>query len=698
MASSRLTAQPNLLLAWRRITTGRNVQYKRFFRQLYEAYEHGYKSNIERMARRLAGHWQPEPIVRVYLPKPSGLQRPLTLLGLEDQILLQAIANVFATRLRHRRAAVEGSVVFSNLLSDSGNPSFFLQDWQKTYSNFRDRCANYFHSGQRWIATFDLAAFYDTISHELLIDTVSPRGGDIETWSVVKTWLSRWNSTASSTNYGHGIPQGPIASDFLAECFLLPVDEALVSANISYVRYVDDIRLFGTTLLEVQRAAVQLEIHCRERGLIPQGGKFRIQQAASVEEAIGGMPSVIPPDQTDVEEQPTLTRNEAEQAFRDATSGRPLRIHDRTKARYVLFRAPRSPKLLDRALRLLPRHPEQTDALCAFLRLYGQRRNVQRTVESILRNGTPYDYVRGEMWLLLADSCHPSRLLVLRPLALLDLGRNSWHLQLGAARFLLRCQQGGSPSCIGRLRKLSPLMKALLVPYLPRAAFVAGGYVAGLLRHEAPAPGMMLGPVLVQQRQSHRDLGVQVREMHPLVQNVFRGLALIQRRQVNDVDPIAEILSSRYGTNGEWYSRRLLGIEYRHCLQLALGADSLYALGRSQWLQRQDAFNDALVRQILLKLTAAGRAGGAKTIGKDGQLINYGTLLESQGPFAKAHPAVASSLRMVHNRRNALPDAHAYDKKTGVRNRYLTSREQPVMLSALRVAYQGLQQIANSLY
>jgi hypothetical protein len=44
---NQLATAPNLQLAWRRITTGGNHQYKRFFRKLYLAYEMSLADNLE---------------------------------------------------------------------------------------------------------------------------------------------------------------------------------------------------------------------------------------------------------------------------------------------------------------------------------------------------------------------------------------------------------------------------------------------------------------------------------------------------------------------------------------------------------------------------------------------------------------------------------------------------------------------------
>src|SRR5437867_8334998 len=98
--------------------------------------------------------------------------------------------------------------------------------------------------------------------------------------------LGTWSSDHKSSAHGHGLPQGPIASDFLAECFLLPVDFALRKIP-GYTRYVDDVRFFGHTENEVRSAVIELERRCRERGLIPQSGKFAIKKAQSVQEALG---------------------------------------------------------------------------------------------------------------------------------------------------------------------------------------------------------------------------------------------------------------------------------------------------------------------------------------------------------------------------------------------------------------------------
>ena len=345
MRFETLVSRDNLELAWRRITTGVNQQYKKFFRQFYYAYELALKENIRDLHVRLrGGAFEASPPVRVYVPKPSGLQRPLTLLLLEDQILLQAIANLFSGKIKSRRRSIELKTVFSNILQPWEQSIFFFKNWHYTYGKFQKQIEKHYDGGLHWIAYFDLAAFYDTISHDLLLRTIFPRGGGSRFSEPVSNWLHTWSAEKKLQTYGHGIPQGPIASDFLAECFLLSIDEVLSEEGITYVRYVDDIRVFGSTETEVRKAVIRLEKLCRDKGLIPEGRKFGIFKARSLKEAMGFLPS-IPPGEEDSEDF-FLHRKRALKEFRKALQGRPLKIVDKSRARFVLYRAEPCKELL----------------------------------------------------------------------------------------------------------------------------------------------------------------------------------------------------------------------------------------------------------------------------------------------------------------------------------------------------------------
>ena len=55
MKLSQLASRPNLELAWRRITTGGNYQYKGLYRRIYYAYEVALDANLRDLRQRLLG-------------------------------------------------------------------------------------------------------------------------------------------------------------------------------------------------------------------------------------------------------------------------------------------------------------------------------------------------------------------------------------------------------------------------------------------------------------------------------------------------------------------------------------------------------------------------------------------------------------------------------------------------------------------
>src|ERR1035438_544258 len=148
ISKASLISFGNLDLAWSRITTANNLQHKQMFRHLYSAYEvahkqmfrhlysayePGRKANLQLLHEKLKGGWKPTSPIRMYLPKASGLLRPLTLVALEDQIVLQAITSQVAKQMFKRRRAVENRLVFSSCQNPKSDSIFFLQDWRRTY-------------------------------------------------------------------------------------------------------------------------------------------------------------------------------------------------------------------------------------------------------------------------------------------------------------------------------------------------------------------------------------------------------------------------------------------------------------------------------------------------------------------------------------------------------------------------------------
>lgn len=684
-----LVSTQNLKLAWRRINTGRNLQYKRFFREAYLVYESALDHHIRELHRALAAKaWQPTCATRIYLPKPSGLQRPLSLLDLEDQIVLQAVANRFAAKLYAQRQRVELHTVFSNKLASPKDSIFFLEQWQQTYGEFQKKCQEVFAQGYRWSAHFDLAAFYDTISHKLLLEGMSTKGDEEETKNTVQNWLGRWSSGDLDSAIGHGIPQGPVASGFLSEAFLLPIDRQLQKASFKYMRYVDDIRLFGRSESEVREAAIFLEQQCRNRGLIPQSSKCGIKELSSAAEAMGSLPS-IPPQDGRGENEPPMKASAARKLLAGAIASRPYEIKDKSRFRFVMYRAPADSEILGRVLRLLPRHPEHIDAMAAYFGNYRQSRRIVVAALDYLASGVPYSYVRGELWHMVARLAPTAVLQHGLDLARQDARRRSRCVALswGVMHYLMRCESAGLAQNDQRLSSENPISLSLLAPLFCDMGHKSARRIVRLLKGRTLMEQFAGARAMQRQRMSLADLGLRQRDLRPSCIVSLKALGVIQRQLHVEVrDYVGDKLTELYNCVKVPIWRTLLGAEYEFALQVLIEAAVRYPGACSDWLSLQDSFGDLALRQFMRFLSEKRLPGHMATANED-RLVKYGRLIVAGSAFQRQYPQIADPLRSIHNRRNTLPGSHPYADRGGSRNRYLTRNERDALTIEVKSAF-----------
>ena len=691
MRINQLASKKNLKLAWRRITTGGNYQYKRLYRSIYYAYEVALDANLADLRQRLmGGSFAAHHPERIYVPKASGLHRPLALLNIEDQIVLQAFANLAAKRMQKKREPLQFKVVFSNIL-EKPESIFFFRRWQDTYGAFQKRINKHYASGMRWVGDFDLAAFYDTISHELLLKTIYPRTATSDLNWIAKC-LKTWSSNRAVSGHGHGLPQGPLASDFLAECFLLPIDLAMRKLP-GYTRYVDDVRLFGVNEDDVRAALIELERHCRERGLIPQTGKFAIKRAQNVQEAMGMLPSISDPQHEGARSE-KMDKTEAHSAFLSAIGGRPYRVTDKTRIRFVLYRAEPDTKLLNLVLRLIPRHPEHADAFFTYLGGFGYRKPIEKLCLNLLWNN-PYPYVRGEAWHVLAKysrnprtraAANLRRLTNLAVKIAKEKSQENFVEKWGVCHFLCISEEVTSRHHSRWLKYQVPLLQSLVAPVLPDGVYRKGELIETFLRRSSPEPGLAVCSALHERGLTPSTFGLTADKLPSQVANTLRELGVISSPSPK-VDPIAEILNTRYRVprGKSWHT--LLAAEYIHALGLLRQAEAAFASGRSFWLTCQNSFNQTVFLALQRHLVATGQPAACTTIDKKGQLVNFGVTLEANGPFSRNCPTIGHCFRKMNSRRNHLPVSHPYEKKTAAQSRHLKAQERDQFVSKLRSAY-----------
>jgi len=478
----------------------------------------------------------------------------------------------------------------------------------------------------------------------------------------------------------------------------LPLDEMFLKAGVRYVRYVDDIRIFAKTELEAQQGAVELEVFCRNHGLIPQGKKFAIKKAEKLEDALGILPSIRPDDIAPDKETPQIGVGAAESLFEEAISRTPsLQIHDKSKARFTLFRAPKSRRILGKCIKLLSKHPEHIDAFANFFRNFDRSLPLEREILRILKVGMPYGYVKGELYHVIARIGSDAALQALLPIAKADIKNKQACviLKWGAYSLLLACQRKGYCSISKRIAWVEPIVKAWLLPILPESDFSQNGLVREFLVDQDYTAGILVPEQLFIRSQKLRDYNIHARDCSFVVQNTLKAMGIVGRRYSKKVDQIADILNRRFGNDHDGVWRTLLGKDFTHALQILVQADVFYEGDRSSWLQWQNSFNDAVHKALLGYINSRGLPGGGRTMNRNNQLIDFGVRLNPSCPFSRRYPHIADVFRQMNTRRNKIPGSHPYDKRTDAQTSFLKRQERNKYSRLLRTAYNKIIQIVR---
>lgn len=188
------------------------------------------KNICELKEELISRKWNPDPYLKISIPKKENEKRILGLLCIKDKIVQQAIKQIIENRFE--------KIFVSN--SYGYRPG---KGHGKAVKFTKHCCQNRLYP---YILRLDIDNYFDTINHDILFKRLQPLINDSEILRLIQLCIKMGmvDKRLNWEEITEGVPQGAILSPLLANFYLHPFDQFVLSRTKMYVRYADDFIIF----------------------------------------------------------------------------------------------------------------------------------------------------------------------------------------------------------------------------------------------------------------------------------------------------------------------------------------------------------------------------------------------------------------------------------------------------------------------